>query len=54
MFLALQEKNIKMRVDLIGKRALIGGSTGGIGKAIALELSKCCLLYTSDAADEQI
>ena len=41
MFLALQEKNIKMRIDLNGKRALIGGSTGGIGKAIALELSKC-------------
>ncbi len=41
MFLVLQEKNIKMRIDLDGKKALVGGSTGGIGKAIAIELSKC-------------
>ena len=41
MFLVLQEKNIKMRIDLNGKKALVGGSTGGIGKAIAIELSKC-------------
>ena len=39
MFLVHQEKNIKMRIDLNGKKALVGGSTGGIGKAIALELS---------------
>ena len=30
-----------MKIDLNGKRALVGGSTGGIGKAIAIELSKC-------------
>ena len=30
-----------MRIDLNGKKALVGGSTGGIGKAVALELSKC-------------
>ena len=30
-----------MRIDLDGKKALVGGSTGGIGKAIAIELSKC-------------
>ncbi len=41
MFLVLQEKNIKMKIDLNGKKALVGGSTGGIGKAIAIELSKC-------------
>ena len=41
MFLVLQEKNISMKIDLNGKRALVGGSTGGIGKAIAIELSKC-------------
>ena len=41
MFLAPQEKNIKMRIDLNGKRALVGGSTAGIGRAIAIELSKC-------------
>ena len=29
-----------MRIDLNGKRALIGGSTGGSRKSIALELSK--------------
>ncbi|MDC3064203.1 SDR family NAD(P)-dependent oxidoreductase, partial [bacterium] len=28
-------------MDLDGKKALVGGSTGGIGKAIAIELSKC-------------
>ena len=44
MFLVLQEKNIKMRIDLNGKKALVGGSTGGIGKAIAIELSKCGLM----------
>ena len=41
MFLALQEKNIKMKINLNGKRALVGGSTAGIGRAIAIELSKC-------------
>ena len=41
MFLAPQEKSIKMRIDLNGKRALVGGSTAGIGRAIAIELSKC-------------
>ena len=53
MFLALQEKNTKMRIDLNGKRALIGGSTGGIGKAIALELSKCGASVTLMARDEE-
>ena len=53
MFLALQEKNTKMRIDLNGKRALIGGSTGGIGRAIALELSKCGASVTLMARDEE-
>ena len=53
MFLALREKNIKMRIDLNGKRALIGGSTGGIGKAIAIQLSKCGASVTLMARDEE-
>lgn len=30
-----------MEIKLIGKRALVGGSSSGIGKAIALQLAKC-------------
>ena len=40
-----------MRIDLKGKRALVGGSTGGIGKAIAIELSKCGASVTLMARD---
>ena len=53
MFLVLQEKNIKMRIDLDGKKALVGGSTGGIGKAIAIELSKCGADVTLMARDKE-
>ena len=53
MFLVHQEKNIKMRIDLNGKKALVGGSTGGIGKAIALELSKCGANVTLMARDTE-
>ena len=53
MFLVLQEKNIKMRIDLNGKKALVGGSTGGIGKAIAVELSKCGADVTLMARDKE-
>ena len=53
MFLVHQEKNIKMRIDLNGKKALVGGSTGGIGKAIALELSKCGANVTLMARDRE-
>ena len=42
-----------MRIDLKGKRALVGGSTGGIGKAIAIELSKCGASVTLMARDVQ-
>lgn len=30
-----------MEVKLVGKRALVGGSSSGIGKAIALQLAEC-------------
>lgn len=30
-----------MNIQLIGKKALVGGSSSGIGKAIAIELAKC-------------
>lgn len=30
-----------MEIKLIGKKALVGGSSSGIGKAIAIELAKC-------------
>ncbi len=53
MFLVLQEKNIKMRIDLNGKKALVGGSTGGIGKAIAIELSRCGADVTLMARDKE-
>ena len=53
MFLVHQGKNIKMRIDLNGKKALVGGSTGGIGKAIALELSKCGANVTLMARDRE-
>ena len=53
MFLVHQEKNIKMRIDLEGKKALVGGSTGGIGKAIAIELSKCGADVTLMARDKE-
>ena len=42
-----------MRIDLNGKKALVGGSTGGIGKAIALELSKCGANVTLMARDRE-
>ena len=38
--------------NLKNKTIVISGATNGIGKAAAIELSKDCLLYTSDAADE--
>jgi len=30
-----------MQIDLTGKKALVGGATSGIGKAIAMELAAC-------------
>ena len=42
-----------MKIDLNGKRALVGGSTGGIGKAIAIELSKCGASVTLMARDTE-
>ena len=41
-----------MNISLKGKRALIGGSSRGLGLAVAKQLAYSCLLYTSDAADE--
>ena len=37
---SLFNKNV-MKIDLTGKYALVGGATGGIGKAIALVLAEC-------------
>jgi 3-oxoacyl-[acyl-carrier protein] reductase len=42
-----------MKIDLNGKRALVGGSTGGIGRAIAIELSKCGANVTLMARDAE-
>ena len=41
MFLVQPEKNInnKMNISLIGKKALVGGASSGIGKAIAKQLA---------------
>lgn len=30
-----------MKIELVGKKALVGGSSSGIGAAIAMELAKC-------------
>ncbi|MFX0555348.1 SDR family oxidoreductase [Maribacter sp. CXY002] len=30
-----------MEISLVGKKALVGGSSGGIGKAIAIQLAEC-------------
>ena len=47
-----------MKISLQNKKALIGGSSKGLGFAVAKQLAQSgahvtiCLLYTSDAADE--
>jgi len=33
--------NIMMKINLQGKKALVGGSTQGLGKAIAMQLANC-------------
>ena len=42
-----------MKINLNGKRALVGGSTAGIGRAIAIELSKCGADVTLMARDKK-
>lgn len=42
-----------MEIKLVGKRALVGGSSSGIGKAIALELAKCGAQVTLMARSEE-
>lgn len=41
-----------MQISLIGKKALVGGSSSGIGKAIAIELAKCGASVTLMARSE--
>lgn len=42
-----------MKIDLSNKKALVGGSTSGIGKAIAIQLAKCGAQVTLMARNEQ-
>lgn len=42
-----------MKINLIGKKALVGGSTQGLGKAIALQLAKCGASITLMARNEK-
>ncbi|MBD1430474.1 MULTISPECIES: SDR family oxidoreductase [Sphingobacterium] len=41
-----------MKINLIGKKALVGGSTSGIGKAIAQQLAACGASVTLVARNE--
>lgn len=41
-----------MQIDLTGKKALVGGATGGIGKAIAKELASCGATVTLMSRNE--
>ena len=41
-----------MKIDLIGKRALVAGSTAGIGKAVALQLAEAGATVTLLARNE--
>lgn len=42
-----------MKIDLTGKRALVGGSTAGIGKAVALQLAEAGATVTLLARNEE-
>src|ERR1051325_724788 len=42
-----------MKIDLVGKNAVVCGSTQGIGKAAALKLAECGATVTLIARDEQ-
>lgn len=46
------QPNNKMEITLAGKRALIGGSTSGIGKAIALQMAQSGASITLMARNE--
>ena len=41
-----------MKIDLTGKRALVAGSTAGIGKAVALQLAEAGATVTLLARNE--
>lgn len=42
-----------MEIKLLGKRALVGGSSSGIGKAIAVQLAKCGVEVTLMSRSEE-
>lgn len=42
-----------MKIDLLNKKALVGGSTQGLGKAIAVQLAKCGANITLMARNEE-
>ena len=42
-----------MRIDLTGKRALVCGSTAGIGKAVAVQLAEVGATVTLLARNEE-
>lgn len=42
-----------MQINLTGKKALVGGSTSGIGKAIAIQLAECGADVTLVARNEE-
>src|SRR5690606_14780499 len=42
-----------MEIKLLGKKALVGGSSSGIGKAIALQLARCGVEVTLMSGTEE-
>ena len=47
------KKALKMKINLEGKKALVGASTQGLGKAIALQLASCGATITLMARNEE-
>jgi len=47
------KKTLRMKINLEGKKALVGASTQGLGKAIALQLASCGATVTLMARNEE-